>query len=77
MLKTLGYLISTVSVLLLGFAAWDGLKDKPPLLACLVLGMATSITGMLLRWLQFLKEQREKAALKAAAAPRASAGDRQ
>lgn len=76
MLKTLGYLVSSVSVLLLGLAAWDGVKDKPPLLACLVAGMAASIVGMLLRWLQFRKEKREKAALKAGVAPRASAGGR-
>ena len=58
MIKTLGYLISSVSVLLLGLVAWDGAKDKPLLAICLVLGMATSIMGMFLRWLSY--QQKEK-----------------
>jgi hypothetical protein len=59
-LKTLGYLVSIVSVILLGITAWDGASDKPALLACLVLGMATSIGGMGLRWASYLREQRQK-----------------
>ena len=58
MIKTLGYLISSVSVLLLGVVAWDGAKDKPALAICLILGMATSILGMFCRWLSY--QQREK-----------------
>jgi hypothetical protein len=57
-IKTLGYLISSLSVLLLGLVAWDGVKDKPLLQVCLVLGMATSITGMFCRWLSYqIKEK--------------------
>lgn len=58
MLKTSGYVISSLSVLLLGIASYDGVKDKPLLLACLVLGMASSIGGMALRWASFLKEEK-------------------
>ena len=58
MIKTVGYLISSVSVLLLGLVAWDGAKDKPLLTICLVMGMATSITGMFCRWLSY--QQKEK-----------------
>ena len=58
MIKTLGYLISSVSVLLLGLVAWDGAKDKPLLLTCLVIGMATSILGMFLRWLSYRKNEK-------------------
>jgi hypothetical protein len=57
-IKTLGYLISSVSVLLLGLVAWDGAKDKPLLTICLVLGMATSIGGMFCRWLSYLQKEK-------------------
>lgn len=60
MLKTLGYLISTLSVLCLGLVAWDGAKDKPQLMGLLIVGMATSVIGMAVRWLSFAREQRAK-----------------
>jgi hypothetical protein len=59
-LKGLGYLVSTVSVLLLGFVALQSASDKPLLLACLIVGMATSVAGMSLRWMSHRREQREK-----------------
>jgi hypothetical protein len=59
-LKTAGYLISTISVLLLGAVAWTGTADHPEFRILLILGMATSIAGMVLRWLSYLHEQREK-----------------
>lgn len=60
MLKTAGYLISTISVLLLGAVAWTGTADHPEFRILLILGMATSIAGMALRWLSYLHELREK-----------------
>jgi hypothetical protein len=59
-LKTAGYLISTMSVLLLGAVAWAGTDEHPAVRILLILGMATSIAGMFLRWLSYLHEQREK-----------------
>jgi hypothetical protein len=56
--KAIGYSISSVSVLLLGFASYDGIKDKPALLACLILGAGASILGMLFRWSSFLREEK-------------------
>jgi hypothetical protein len=56
--KTIGYVISSLSVVLLGVASWDGVKDKPVLLSCLIAGLATSIGGMLLRWASFLKDEK-------------------
>ena len=53
LVKTTGYLVSTISVILLGVVAWKGAKDNPVLLACLVAGMAASIIGMLLRWTSY------------------------
>ena len=59
-LKALGYLVSTLSVLLLAAAAWPK-PDEPAWKAVAVsLGMLTSIGGMGFRW---LSHRREKAAI--------------
>lgn len=59
-LKTAGYLVSTVSVLLLGVAAWPG-AAKAGLTLVLLLGMLTSILGMAGRWFSYHLEKRAKA----------------
>jgi hypothetical protein len=61
LLKGLGYLVSTLSVILLGIVAWEGALEKPLLLACLIAGMAASVLGMWLRWLSHRRERREQA----------------
>jgi len=53
LVKTTGYLVSTISVILLGAVAWKGAKDNAVLLTCLIAGMAASIIGMLLRWISY------------------------
>lgn len=60
MLKTAGYLISAISVLLLGAVAWTGTAEHPAMRILLILGMVTSIAGMFLRWLSYQRELREK-----------------
>jgi hypothetical protein len=65
-LKTLGYLVSTASVVLLGIAAWPG-AERAGLLHILVLGMATSVAGMACRWLSYEIEKRVKAKTKGGA----------
>lgn len=60
MLKTLGYLVSTVSVVLLAFVSWPKAKESPVLLACLIGGAVTSIIGMICRWLSYAIEKRWK-----------------
>jgi hypothetical protein len=60
MLKTLGYAVSTLSVLLLAIPSWKSAMEQPILFVALLLGIATSITGMFLRWLSFLKERRDQ-----------------
>jgi hypothetical protein len=60
--KGLGYLISTLSVFLLAAGSFKNAVKEPVLLACLILGMATSIAGMALRYLSYRREQRQKAA---------------
>jgi len=57
MLKTCGYLVSTVSVALLGYAAWPG-AEKAGLAPVLVAGMVTSTAGMALRWASHVLEGR-------------------
>lgn len=61
-MKGFGYLISTLSVFLLAAGSFKNASEEPLLLACLILGMATSIAGMALRYLSYRREQRQKAA---------------
>ena len=56
-LKAFGYLVSTLSVLLLGLEAWPQ-PDEPQWKALLiVLGVLTSIGGMGIRWLSHCKQK--------------------
>jgi hypothetical protein len=70
--KGAGYIISVFSVMLLGAGSWQQASKQPLTLVCLLLGMATSIVGMMLRYASYRKEQAEKAA----SAPQASATSR-
>ena len=58
--KSAGYFISIISVLLLGAVAWSSASENGLLLAALILGMATSIGGMALRWRSMLVQQRKE-----------------
>jgi len=60
LLKGLGYLVSTLSVALLGIVSWKAASENPLLLACLIAGMASSVFGMCLRFASHRIEQREK-----------------
>jgi hypothetical protein len=62
-LKTIGYMVSSISVLMLGIVSWGSASEKPLLLACLIAGMLTSVIGMCLRWISFLNDRKDKAAL--------------
>lgn len=70
-LKGLGYLISTLSVLLLAVVSWSNAQKDALLTACLLAGAATSIVGMFCRWLSYELEKRmnEKQAQKPQARP--------
>ena len=59
-LKGGGYLVSNVSVVLLGIVAWKSASEDRLLFVCLVAGMALSILGMVMRWLAFLRNDEEK-----------------
>lgn len=59
-MKELGYLVSTLSVLLLGIVAWPKPDQPSWKTAVLICGMMASIGGMLLR---LLSHRKEKAAI--------------
>ncbi len=52
-LKTIGYIVSTISVVLLALVSWQKAKEDPLLLACLIGGSLASIIGMFCRWLSY------------------------
>jgi hypothetical protein len=62
MIKTLGYLISSLSVLLLGIVSWKSAVENPTLLICLLAGMAGSVLGMVLRWMSYQVEKKQTVA---------------
>jgi hypothetical protein len=59
-LKGGGYLVSTVSVVLLAVPAFKSAKEEPLMLLALLAGALLSITGMALRWRSHRLEQKEK-----------------
>lgn len=56
-LKTAGYGVSTISVILLGTVAWPAASKSPALTVCLVVGVVASIGGMALRWTSYWKDK--------------------
>jgi biotin transporter BioY len=58
LLKTGGYLVSTISVVLLAIVAAPKAAESPFLMACLIGGVVTSIIGMACRWLSYQIEKR-------------------
>lgn len=59
-IKTAGYLASTLSVILLGIVSWKAASERPVLMVCLIVGMLASAAGMLLRWISYQVQEREK-----------------
>lgn len=60
LLKGVGYLISTASVVLLAIVSWSSASQDPLLVACLLGGAAASIVGMFCRWLTYEIEKRRE-----------------
>jgi hypothetical protein len=75
LLKTTGYVVSTLSVLLLGYVAWTTAEEDTILRLAIIAGVAGSIMGMLLRWLSYQVREREQDAT-IASAPRREAHSR-
>lgn len=61
-IKTSGYLVSAVSVVALGIVSWKAASESRLLMACLLIGMASSAIGMLLRWISYQVQEREEKA---------------
>lgn len=59
-IKTVGYAISVVSVVLLAVVSWKNAQKDPVLAFCLFGGAATSMLGMGLRWWSYEIEESEK-----------------
>jgi membrane protein DedA with SNARE-associated domain len=59
-LKGFGYLVSTLSVLLLGAGAFRSASEEPLLLLCLVAGIVTAIVGMWLRYFSYKRDEHEQ-----------------
>jgi nicotinamide riboside transporter PnuC len=59
-IKTIGYAISVVSVILLAIVSWKNAASNPLLALCLFGGASTSIGGMALRWWSYEIEEAEK-----------------
>jgi len=55
--KSGGYLVSILSVLLLVVPSLKSAKENPLVLLCLILGAVASILGMALRWVADKKTQ--------------------
>ncbi|RWA72322.1 hypothetical protein [Mesorhizobium sp.] len=60
LLKGTGYLVSTVSVVLLAIVSWSNASKDLLLTACLLAGAATSVAGMFCRWLSYEIEKRKE-----------------
>lgn len=71
-MKGVGYLISTLSVLLLGAVAWPKTGDPSWKAVAVAAGMAASILGMALRFMAHRKQDAELKQAKARSAPDAS-----
>ena len=62
-MKGAGYLVSSVSVLLLAVSPLKTAMEDPWLMFCLAGGVVLSILGMVLRYLSHRRDQQEKARL--------------
>lgn len=64
-LKSVGYLISTISVILLGIVSWQATASEPDLRIALIAGMFASVLGMACRWLAYVTEKKLPAGMAA------------
>jgi hypothetical protein len=59
-IRTIGYGVSVLSVLLLALVSWKNAASNPLLAVCLFGGASTSMIGMALRWWSYEREEAEK-----------------
>ncbi len=60
--KSIGYVISTISVALLGLVAWEA-ADEGWMRPLVIAGVLASIVGMALRWLTYREDKRQRGEL--------------
>ena len=60
--KSIGYVISTISVALLGIIAWEA-ADEGWMRPLVILGVLASIVGMALRWLTYREDKKQRGEL--------------
>jgi hypothetical protein len=58
-IKTVGYIISSASVLLLGTVSYKAAKSDQTLMVMLIAGVTASLVGMGLRWLSYEIDKRK------------------
>lgn len=56
-LKAAGYLVSTLSALLLGAVAWASADGDDMLRLAVIVGPLSAIAGMFMRWLSYQEER--------------------
>jgi hypothetical protein len=61
-LKLFGYAVSCISVVCLGVVSWSGAATNRLMLTLLIIGMGTSVAGMLIRFWSYVQEKRRDAA---------------
>lgn len=59
-LKGIGYLMSTASVILLAIVSWSSASRSSLLIGCLLGGAMASVFGMFCRWLSYEIEKRQE-----------------
>ncbi len=61
-IKSIGYVISSISVALLGIVAWEA-ADEGWMRPLVLVGVLASIVGMALRWLTYREDKRQRGEL--------------
>ena len=62
MLQLFGYAVSCISVVCLGVVSWSGAATNRLMLTLLIIGMGTSVAGMLIWFWSYVQEKRRDAA---------------
>lgn len=58
MVKHIGFLLSCISVVMLGIVGWKSASEQPVLFIFLLLGMATSVGGLCCRWYDYVQDRK-------------------
>jgi cytochrome bd-type quinol oxidase subunit 1 len=59
-LKSIGYFLSELSIILLAYTAWAGAQGNHRLQVAVTVGSALALTGMAMRWIAYCRKQYRK-----------------